>query len=79
MKLQTLFLILLASLIFWLVTPLAILPPVAAYVGYRSYRRRRHEYPLMSRSRILVGMLPMLLAFAAVPLLLYAINAGYRA
>jgi hypothetical protein len=27
----------------------------------------------------LVGMLPMLLAFAAVPLLLYAINAGYRA
>jgi len=79
MKLQTLFLILLAALIFWLVAPLAILPPLAAYVGYRSYRRRRHQHPLMSPSRILVGMLPMLLAFAAVPLLLYAINAGYRA
>jgi hypothetical protein len=79
MLFRTLFLILLSALIFWLVTPLAILPPLAAYVGYRSYRRRRHQYPLMSRSRILVGMLPMLLAFAAVPLLLYAINAGYRA
>lgn len=79
MKLQTLFLILLSALIFWLVTPLAILPPLAAYVGYRSYRHRRHQHPLMSPSRILVGMLPMLLAFAAVPLLLYAINAGYRA
>jgi len=79
MLLRTLFLILLSALIFWLVTPLAILPPLAAYVGYRSYRRRRHQYPLMGRGRILVGMLPMLLAFAAVPLLLYAINAGYRA
>jgi len=79
MLLRTLSLILLSALIFWLVTPLAILPPLAAYVGYRSYRRRRHAYPLMSRSRILVGMLPILLAFAAVPLLLYAINAGYRA
>jgi hypothetical protein len=79
MTLRTLFLILLAALIFWLVTPLAILPPLAAYVGYRSYRRRRQQYPLMGSIRILVGMLPMLLAFAALPLLLYAINAGYRA
>jgi len=79
MLLRTLFLILLSALIFWLVTPLAVLPPLAAYVGYRSYRRRRHAYPLMNRIRILAGMLPMLLAFAAVPLLLYAINAGYRA
>jgi hypothetical protein len=78
MVLLSLFLTLLSALTLWLAITVFILPPLAAYVGYRAYRTQRQRQPYMSRTQKLVWMLPMLLAIVAMPLELYVLNAGYR-
>jgi hypothetical protein len=79
MVLLSLFLTLLSALTLWLAITVFILPPLAAYVGYRAYRAQLERQPRVSRSRKLLWLLPMLLAIVAMPLELYVLNAGYRA
>ena len=79
MALRSLVLTLLSALTLWLAITIFILPPLAAYAGYRAYRIQLQRQPGMSRSRKLLWMLPMLLAIVAMPLELYVLNAGYRA
>lgn len=79
MALLSLFLTLLSVLTLWLAITVFILPPLAAYVGYRAYRAQRQRHPSMTRTQKLVWLLPMLLAIVAMPVELYVINTGYRA
>lgn len=78
MALISLFLTVLSVFTFWLVVPLFILPPLAAYVGYRYYRQQSQHHRPVSGFRRLLCLMPMLLAIVAFLLELYIFNTEYR-
>jgi len=60
---------------FWLVVPMFILPPLAFFFGYKSYKRKAPQRGLAR----LLSLVPMVLAVAAFVLELTVMNTGYRA
>ena len=70
----SLFLTVLSAFTFWLVIPLFLLPPLAFFFGYKSYKRKAPQRGLAR----LLSLVPMVLAVAAFVLELTVMNTEYR-
>ncbi len=63
----------------FLMLPVLIFPPIAFFLGVKSYRAGGRRLPARSGKAKLVAALPMLFAVTTFVLLLTLINTGYRA
>ncbi len=68
-----------AVLLLWLLLPLLVLPPVAAYLGWLHYKDERAAGKHRNRTRRLISMVPMAVAAASLTLGFYILNTQYRA
>jgi hypothetical protein len=63
---------------FWLVVPMLVLPPLAFFLGLKSYRASKLENATPSSLSEFLSLAPMVLAVAALLFEIYAITTMYR-